>query len=157
MTENLERPAHVLDLHGEGHFSKGSCTGCSWASSGSADDVSRRWDQYHPDGGVHVLELPKRVEVPPPHEDLTVQLFEHRIIVLLTHYVDFKRDSALLVAAGVAQARELATGGNDDKAREYVSVLMGRIAHLSRRQREKLRHPSRNREEQQRILDGDVL
>jgi hypothetical protein len=34
---------------------------------------------------------------------------------------------------------------------------MGRIANLSRRQREKLRHPARNRLEQQRILDGEVL
>jgi hypothetical protein len=157
VTEDPDEPVHVLDLNGSGHFSKGTCTGCRWASTGHADDIRRRWEEYHPDGGARVIELPSRVAVPPPHERLDVQLFEQRIIVLLTHVIDFKRDNALYVAAGVAQARELAIGGDDGRAREYVSLLMGRIAHLSRRQREKLRHPSRNRAEQQQILDGEVL
>lgn len=158
-----EPPVHALDLHGSGHFSTGSCTGCAWSSKGHADDVRRRWEEYHPDSGARVIELPQRVVVPLPHERKDIQLLERRIIVLLTYHLDFERPGALMVAAGVAQARAIlltlvgpdAHGDND--AREYVSVLMARIAHLSKRQREKLRHPSRNREEQQRILDGETL
>jgi hypothetical protein len=155
--EVFEPPVHVLDLHGEGHFSKGSCTGCPWSFKGHADEIRRLWSEYHPGGGAHVIELPRPVVVPMPHERQDIQLLEQRIIVLLTHHVDFNRSGAIFVAAGVAQARALMIGSNDEGAREYVSLLMARIAHISPRQREKLRHPSRDRAEQQRILDGEVL
>jgi hypothetical protein len=148
-----EQPVHTLDLHGEGFFSRGSCTGCAWSSRGHAEDIRRRWDEYHPGGGAQVIELPRRVVVPPPHESPDVQLLEQRIIVLLTHKIDFKRQEALLVAAGVAQARSLLLKESSGVAEEYVSILMARIAHLSRRQREKLRHPTRTRAEQQKILE----
>jgi hypothetical protein len=157
--ESQEESVHLLHVDGTGFFSKGSCTGCGFVSKGHPDDIRRRWMEYHPDGGARVIEMPRRLPIPAPSEDPFVQKLECRIIVLLTQLVDFKRNEALYVAAGIAQARAVYLGESNEKASEYVSTMMGRIAHLSRRTREKMRHPSRigNREEQQLLLEGEIL
>lgn len=157
--ESQEESVHVLHVEGTGFFSKGICTGCSFISKGHPDQIRRQWEKYHPDGGARVIELPQRLPVPPPSEDFFVQKLECRIIILLTQMVDFKRNEALYVAAGIAQSRAVYLGESNVQASEYISTMMGRIAHLSRRTREKMRHPSRigNREEQQRLLEGEVL
>lgn len=154
-----EEPAHVLHVNGTGFFSKGACTACEFVSKGHPNDIRRLWDQYHPDGGARVIQMPQRLPLPPASEDPFIQKLECRIIVLLTHMVDFKRNETLLVAAGIAQARAVYLGESNIQASEYLSTMMGRIAHLSRRTREKMRHPSRigNREEQQRLLEGEIL
>lgn len=157
--DGQEESVHVLHVDGTGFFSKGICTGCHFVSKGHPDQIHRQWEEYHPDGGARVIELPQRLPVPLPSEDPFVQKLECRIIVLLTQMVDFKRKEALYVAAGIAQSRAVYLGESNVQASEYISTMMGRIAHLSRRTREKMRHPSRigNREEQQRLLEGEIL
>jgi hypothetical protein len=157
MDEVEEGPVHSLVVHGTGFFSRGECTGCEWTTKGHPDDIRARWDGYHPNGGAQIIDLPRRVEIPPAAEDPKVQRIEQLIIVALTQRTDFGHGHALLVAVGLAQARCVLLGISLDQAPAYISVMGARIAHLSRRQREKLRHPSRNREEQQRILNGEVL
>lgn len=142
---------HVLDLSGTGHFSKGKCTGCDWALNGHADEIRRVWGKYHQ--GDNVIDLPRRPELPPPATWAPLADIEKRIIILLTYRVDFGKPEALFVAQGLAEAREALMEGSMADAPEYISIMMARVASLSKRQREKLRHPSRNREEQQRLLE----
>lgn len=143
--------AHVLDLHGTGHYSKGNCTGCDWAYKGHADEIRRVWESYHSDGKV--VPIPQRVPVPPPTGRPEVDKIERRIIVVLSLKVDIGLDSALLVAVGLAEARAILLGTELAASRTYVSIVMARIAHMSKRKREKLRHPARSRAEQQALLD----
>lgn len=152
-----ETPVHSLLVNGTGFFSKGTCTACDWESKGHPDDIRRRWEEYHPDGGARVIPLPTRAPIPPPAEDPQIQRIESLIIVALTRKVDFAQDGALFVAAGLAQARCVLLDEKIEQSSVYIATMAARIAHLTRRQREKLRHPSRNREEQQRILDGEAL
>lgn len=143
---------HVLDLQGTGYFSKGKCTGCLWTYSGHAADIQRVWNNYHQQDGT-VIELPARVPLPPMSENPFVKSFEKRIIVLLTHKVDFGHEGALLVAQGLAEARGIVLGEPHARSTEFLSDVMARVASLSKRQREKIRHPARNREEMQRLLE----
>lgn len=148
-----DEPVHTLQIQGTGFFSKGECTACDFTGKGHPDDIRRLWDRDHPAGGATVHTLPEREPLPAPSTDPIVRKLENRIIVLLCSKVDFDRDEALLVAAGVAQARALVIGESDGQAARYLATMLGRIAHLTRRQREKLRHPSRDRLAQQEILE----
>lgn len=145
---------HVLDLQGTGFFSRGSCTGCVWSMKGHADEITRVWERYHE--FEEPLSVPARVVVPAPLDEGFSDSLERRIIVLLTHRIDFQRPQALYVALGLAEARSYwlrETDRDPGDPQDYVSTLMGRIAVLSKRQREKLRHPTRTRAEQQAILE----
>jgi hypothetical protein len=144
---------HVLDLVGTGHFSRGKCTGCGWAMNGHAEEIQRVWERYHESDAV-VLPVPARAPLPPVPEDPVVAAIERRIIEVLTTRVDFNNQSALFVAWGHAEARAMLLQEPARNAVTFVSDLMARIASLSKRQREKLRHPTRTREEQQRILEA---
>lgn len=162
MSDDAE-PVHSLDLQGTGFFSRGSCTGCGWAKKGHADDIRSSWAEYHRDGKL-IESLPTRVVIPPPLDYPVTDRIEQRIIVLLTHHVDFQNPYALHVASGLAEARSLylvygfAQPPAEDitvflDSTDYISTLMARIANISARQREKLRLPTRTRQEQQAILE----
>lgn len=142
---------HVLDLIGTGFFSSAKCTGCDWAMKGHADETRRVWSTYHADGNV--TPIPGRVELPPVPENPVVAAIERRIIQLLAHRVDFDSKHGLYAALGHAEARAIVLDEPMSGASPFVSNMMARVASLSKRQREKLRHPSRNRAEMQRILE----
>jgi hypothetical protein len=147
---------HQIMIDGTGFFSKATCTGCAWTWKGHADQARSVWEHYHADGKV--IPLPDRVALPPMAEDPTIQWIEHRIIQLVAHHVDY--GSAVtraqqFVAVGNAEARQMLLGEPVGNAAAYVADLSARIASLSRRQREKLRHPSRNRAAQQEILENE--
>lgn len=151
---------HVLVPNGTGFFSRGTCTGCDWQFKGHADEVARVWAKYHEDADG-VVPLPTRAAMPPVVGDPLVDRVDRRIIELLTIHVDFKRLDALHVAQGLAEARrfQLNLMGRAQEPEvvslppEYIALLTGRIAHLSARQREKLRHPQCQRAQQQKILE----
>ena len=150
-----DESTHVLDLQWTGFFSRGSCTGCDWGMRGHAEDIERTWQRYHENGVP--LPIPPRLTIPPLADDPYCDLLERRIIILLTHRVDFNRPEALYVALGLAEARAfhlLQKSDDPGDPRDYVSTMMGRIAVLSKHQREKLRHPTRTRQEQQELLEG---
>lgn len=158
-----EPPVHALDLQGGGYFSRATCTGCDWAQKGHAGEISRLWDRYHQDGQL-VEPLPSRVVIPPLLSHVVVARIEKRIIELLTHYVDFANNQALYVAHGLAEARSFVINQEyteiEDRVMtylapaEYISTIMARIAHLSARQRERLRLPTFTREQQQEIMES---
>jgi hypothetical protein len=142
---------HILNLEGTGYFSRASCTGCDFVMRGHADDIQRAFDRQHEVEQPFVA--PPRVALPEAAEDPTLAKIEQRIIILLTHRVDFQTSSALYVALGLAEARSYLLGDHSDP-RGYVSVLMARITHMSKHQREKLRHPTRTRVEQHQLMEG---
>ena len=142
---------HVLDLVGTGFFSRGQCTGCEFSMKGHAEDIRRVFDRQHE--VEQPFFAPPRVVIPEPATEVTVMKIEQRIIVLLAHRVDFQAVSALYVALGLAEARSYLLGDHSDP-RDYISVLMARIAHMSKHQREKLRHPTRTRMEQHQLMEA---
>lgn len=167
MTEPTQdaAPVHVLEATGDGYFSTGWCTGCKWEMKGHRADIERVYETYHRDG-AQVLDLPPRVEIPGPTGDEHVSRLEMMIVHLLVHHVDHKDEKSLFVALGVAHARKIYIAAGEPTwaaemavpgPNEYISVMTARIATLHPRQREKLRHPSRDRREMQRILEGENL
>jgi hypothetical protein len=152
-----EPPRHVLDLNGSGFFSKGACTACDFEAKGHADEVRQRWQSQHPDGEAKVIAMPRRDSIPEPAEDPRVQRIERQMIFLLVNHVEGNTagaSNALLVAAGFAQSRAIMLGEEPKEGYQYVSLMVGRIAHLTQRARRKLCHPSRDRLAQQEILEG---
>lgn len=145
---------HVIQIQGTGHFSRSSCTGCVWAHKGHPDEAQSSWSRYHVDGNV--LPLPGRVELPPMAEDETARKIEKRIIQLLAHHIDFGTPALRMqqfVSVGLAEARQMVLGEPVTHAAAYVADMTARVASVSRRQREKLRHPASSRERQQEILE----
>lgn len=142
---------HVLDLVGTGFFSRGTCTGCAFTMKGHAEDIQRAFDRQHETEQPFIA--PSRVVIPVPLTDPMMSKIEQRIIVLLAHHIDFHNPSALYVALGLAEARSYFVEDSGDP-RDYVSALTARIAHMSKHQREKLRHPTRTRAEQHQLMEA---
>lgn len=162
---------HLIQIDGTGFFSRGTCTGCDWTDKGHPAELKSVWSLYH--GGRIFDEPPRRVEIPPPSSDAYMAELERQIIFMLCHHVKFYASgerSSLFTAMGLAHARwvyvrqGVANGGWSQEEGSafmdgptYVSTLVARIAHLHPRQQEKLRHPARDRREQQTLLEGGNL
>lgn len=148
-----DRPEHKLVTDGTGFFSKSHCTGCDFAYKGSPDDAKAEWSRYHADGKV--LPMPTRVELPPMAEDPKLQQIEREIIRRLAYWADMGNESRVqqYVALGMAECRAILLDEPRAHAGAYVADLTARITSVSKRQREKLRHPAVARERQQQILE----
>lgn len=146
---------HRIQVDGTGFFSKASCTGCDWEAKGKSPELLQRvWEADHAEGKV--IALPERVPLLPMATDPKVQIMERRIIQLLAHFIDYdKSPLSRFVALGNAEARAIMLGEPIAHAGAYLADMTARIASLSRRQREKLRHPSRDRAAQQEILENE--
>lgn len=145
---------HVIQVDGTGFFSKATCTGCDWAAQGkSPDELCRIWESYHAEGKV--IPLPDRVPLLPMAEDPKVQLMERRLIQLVAHFIDHGNSPmSRFVALGLAEARAIMLDEQITSGGTYLADMTACISTLSRRQREKLRHPSRDRAAQQEILEN---
>lgn len=158
---------HVLHIDGTGFFSKATCTGCDWDDKGHPIELKSSWVLYH--GGRTFDDPPTRVDIPPPSGDAYMSELERQIIFTICHHVKFFASgerSSLFTAMGLAHARwvYIRQGGwtQEEKSAfldgpSYVSNLVARIAHMHPRQQDKLRHPARDRREQQILLEGGNL
>lgn len=149
---------HVINLDGSGYFSKGTCTGCDWVGKGHADDLAREHAKIHQDAPVKQeppVNMSGRIDLPPIAVDPVVADLELRAIRRVSEYIEFKRQAPLQLAVGLAEARGVLMGKEDPyrDALVYTGNLAARIAQLSPRLREKLRHPARDRAEMQTLLE----
>lgn len=161
------QPEHLLDASGEGFFSVGTCTGCTWEMKGHRNDIEKVFEAYHEQAEGLPVEMPPRVPLPPLTGDAYVGLLEHSIIATLAGAVrsGAKPDNTLVtLAVGLAWARTIYIAeGEPTWAREhgmgprnYVATMMAKIKSLSPRQQEKLRHPATDRHAQQEILESNA-
>jgi hypothetical protein len=138
---------------------------------GHADDITRVFLSYH-NGKAGVLPVPERRELPPviPGQPYLAAL-ERDIIANLATYLETARPALLALATGLARARDLyrsepgvlqpqqAALIPEEHEQDwwdpacYVALLVARLTAMSGRQRQKLRHVTRSREEMQRLLE----
>lgn len=159
-----EQQAHTLDISGDGAFAMGYCTNseCGWEMRGFRANIQGVFDDYHEEGSD--LVLPPKVPVPPVPEHEYLQAVERMIIHHLVAYAQDDNTKALFVAFGLANARAVWLAQNNTDMTQpgwigapdsFISVMTSKVKALSARQRNKLRHPSRKREDQQRILERE--
>lgn len=159
-----EQQAHTLDIEGEGSFAMGYCSNseCGWEMRGFRANIQSVFDDYHEEGSD--LVLPPKVPVPPVPEHEYLQGIERLLVQHLVSHVQDGNGKALFVAFGLAQARAVWISQNDVDTTKpgwigapdsFLAVMTAKVKALSARQRNKLRHPSRKRADQQRILEGE--
>lgn len=107
----------------------------------------------------NVTELPI-TRVPPAFVDPVVERIELSIFRAIAETIDFEKSDRLHHACGLAEARhvylrEHLVGPGGQPWPLYIADVTTVIRRLSKRQREKLRHPALDRQGAQQILDGD--
>lgn len=159
-----EQQAHKLDIEGEGAFAMGYCANseCGWEMRGYHANIQSVFDDYHEEGSD--LVLPPAVPVPPVPKHEYLQAVEALIIRQLVAHVQDGNEKALFVAYGLANARAIWISQNNVDMTQpgwigapdsFLSVMVAKVKVLSSRQRNKLRHPSRKRADQQRLLESE--
>jgi hypothetical protein len=161
-------PDHLLVASGEGHFSVGACTGCSWELKGHRGDIERVYEDFHSQTPDNPVEMPPLVPLPAMTGDEFVDALERQIISILSsalvkpsegRTVD---DALLMLAMGIATARATYIQRGEPEwaswhgmgPHSYVALMTSKIRTLSPRRREKLRHPAITRRAQQDLLEG---
>jgi len=154
-TANLEAPKHPHHpiYEGSGHFSRGTCSSCSWSYKGHIDEVIQSYETYHQQDRL-VQPLPKPIEIPKPIGDPLLDALETRLIQLVAGAITYEHPTARYVARGLAEARALFLGEQLNSAMDYVADLTAKLAHMSNHQRAKLLQPSITRERMQEIIEA---
>lgn len=106
----------------------------------------------------NVVELVPAKPLPPPSGDPFLDALELLIFRTVAGHKENPTANTLPIAVGMVCARALYAGAPaPTDVGEYLLIVQRHVDRLSTRQRAKLRHPSRNREEAQLLLLGEHL